>query len=251
MPVKGRPSDRASRNREDGLETALMWAARWTPERQLRPGVLSDAVTRRGQSRGLESVRRPRGRLVAAASALALVLAVSMWITANRAARTARTGPDMQAASSAGAPALDVTAPTTPRADIKQSAPSGAVRMAEGSPNTAGVQADGGSSHRRSRQVATASARQTARLRTSPPESKRSREGVRWRKYTVPRYVAGVSTGGWLAGSAGDGDGRVIPVMVDVPLAVGYGDPGDTDLTELDVIPVQHILEEYDEPHYP
>lgn len=221
---------------EDLIEAALVWAARWTPDETIRSGMLFETITRHaaGRSQGMGSGRRVLriAAVLAVPAAIACVMGVLTWksvlerpygtethVVVDAGARPDAAMPPLVAAETAGP---DIKAPDARLAAGTNEVPTSPTKQAT-----------------RPLPKKTAARRQGDR----PTKAPSAGPAPRWRTYSVRRYVAGISAAGWLSDPSEHEEARAVPIMVSIPLAEGYGDPSDRDGSELDVIPVKHLME--------
>ena len=220
---------------EDVVKRALAWAARWEPATELREGMLAEAVARGFAQRRCDLGRRLA--LMTAGISIPVVVATA-WMVGTRlfthgmAGNSAHTGRIRIATVSSL-----VRRPQS--ADAMES---------NVSEQRIGLRPAAAAIQRRSSPLSTATARfesrnrrQQRRLPRNPYQ--RPADSPRWTTVRVPRYVAGIATAGWLKPSEDDDGTSAVPIMVSIPLEVGYGDSTDSDVSELDVIPVRHVME--------
>ncbi len=220
------------------VEALLRAAAKWQPERPIAAGMLADTIARRTRM-PRANMARWRWAVAFAPIGAALTLALVMPRDLGKIDRTSPR-PRTTSALSVGADQSFVAdAKTRDAAAGNQSKPASDVRRNAG--RRAPV--------RISRKTTRVGHRPAGGVRPQtmsgvPSEPSRT---TAWTTYSVPRYVAGVSTAAWIRANAPDGEPEYVPAVLDVPLGEMYGEPSDDHSIELDVVPVRYVMEEFNE----
>ncbi len=226
-------------------EALLRAAAQWQPEGPIAEGMLANVLASRTRTRRVTGFRWAWAAVCAPVGAAFLLALV---VRSHEPAGGERRAVSPARPIAIGHPVAEVSAAHSNGVVRSRRAESVAARPVSHPGRS--TRASGGAmrvGHNRRR---AASGRRSSTVAASNPARTRLDTADRvaaWRTYTVPRYVTGVSTGALIRGADTDGNAEYVPAVLHVPLGEICGEPSDDHHFELDVVPIRHIMEEFDE----